>query len=1055
MPDLNFNILMFARFFAGESVFGSIALVFILLLLVAIVWLLWRSRRRSRQLARSNEELRLSLVAGNVSVWKYDIVHDRIDSLHGSVFILDGATMKECLDTIKPKYREAVTEKINRVVNRQTISDQITIEIFDFSRLSYRYLEMHGIAVVSNGRAIEIIGTHKDITDELTWQQQLSETNAKYEAIFESSAVGLEYYNAYGIMTDINASALKNYGFDDKNVLLAQSPYLYENPNYLLFAKSVEDRKRRFVLNFDYDYDKMKFLVSGAKCNLSGTRRLSIQIVPLVDGNGNVKSTIISSTDVTDDYNRNRRYEELYRKSELIFEALPVGISIFDREGHYTRVNKAFAKFFGIDDAEKFLSRHLSIYASPAVNDTIMSMINERVESQTVLTIDFGREEVHDFYPSTNRGRKSLSCLYRPLYSDTEQFEGFILILSDMTETESRLNETVALRNYLDVALKAASMHSWVFDVENNRFFTLGDSDNRHEHTGIYTMLDRLCPDDVPMVHSRIDMLLNGVVGSTRNEFRLLNPAVEGGYTYNDSYAVSQSRGGRVTALVGTFRDVTDEVRSRRQLEESRRKMMLALKVSNMSMWEFDPERSALSIWDENSEAVVDRMPVSNYLTNIHPDDLSLIDENEKIMNERCVREINCTLRVRDPHNSLWQYKIVSGTPIVNRDGRVERYIGMIRDNTQWVNLASELEESNKLLNVIVDRMPCALFIKDATDDYRYIMSNRLFAECVGSSVSEIEGHTDYELFATEQADAFRRDDVAAVNNVEGQVIKEQTDWGGQHIEWHTRKMQYVSPQGNTLLIGIALDVTDLIASNRDLIEAKERAERSDLLKSAFLANMSHEIRTPLNSIVGFSQLLATTDDQADRANYSKIISTNSDILLALIDDILDLSKIESGYVEFNLSDFDLVEFLNQVYAAFRLRVTPNVELRIVCPCRSCRVSLDRKRLLQLMNNLISNAFKYTAEGSVTIGFTVLSDGVKIYVSDTGIGISEQNKPRVFKRFEKFDTFAQGTGLGLSICKALCDAAGGELGFESQLGVGSTFWAKLHTPVVAEYGRLS
>ncbi len=244
-------------------------------------------------------------------------------------------------------------------------------------------------------------------------------------------------------------------------------------------------------------------------------------------------------------------------------------------------------------------------------------------------------------------------------------------------------------------------------------------------------------------------------------------------------------------------------------------------------------------------------------------------------------------------------------------------------------------------------------------------------------------------------------------------------------------------------LIGMCMSIQSYKDSEAMRIKMLE-AEESDKLKSAFLANMSHEIRTPLNAIVGFSGLLLDTTDPEEKAQYIRIIEDNNELLLKLINDILDLSKIESGSVNLKYEDFDFAVYFNDLFLAMKQRVTkPRVRLFSTTPCASCLVSLDKNRVTQILTNYVTNAIKYTQKGFIEMGYECVPDGIRLFVKDTGIGISDEKREKVFQRFEKLDEFAQGTGLGLSICKAIADSIGGSVGFESELGEGSEFWAIL------------
>ena len=238
-------------------------------------------------------------------------------------------------------------------------------------------------------------------------------------------------------------------------------------------------------------------------------------------------------------------------------------------------------------------------------------------------------------------------------------------------------------------------------------------------------------------------------------------------------------------------------------------------------------------------------------------------------------------------------------------------------------------------------------------------------------------------------------------------------------------------------------DVTERQHMIGELEKERNRAEQSDKLKSAFLANMSHEIRTPLNAIVGFSDLLMVTEDQ-EKEDFIQIINANNELLLKLINDILDLSKIEAGSVELKYEDFDLAVYFNELAASMHRRVVnPQVRLVPMNPYETCTVRLDKNWLAQILTNFVTNAIKYTSEGMIEMGYEKVGGSIRLYVRDTGIGIPEDKKDKVFHRFEKLDEFAQGTGLGLSICKAIVEACRGEIGFESEFDKGSLFWAIL------------
>ena len=231
-----------------------------------------------------------------------------------------------------------------------------------------------------------------------------------------------------------------------------------------------------------------------------------------------------------------------------------------------------------------------------------------------------------------------------------------------------------------------------------------------------------------------------------------------------------------------------------------------------------------------------------------------------------------------------------------------------------------------------------------------------------------------------------------------------------------------------------------------EVIRLREKAEESNRLTSAFLANMSHEIRTPLNAIVGFSTLISESEDKEEIKEFAKIIHANNELLLNLINDILDMSKIEAGILDFLYTEVEINELMQTLWRSYRFKIKEGVEFRTELPAESYIIHTERNRLSQVLANFINNACKYTFEGMITIGYEIRKDDIYFFVTDTGKGIAEENISRVFDRFAKLDSFTQGTGLGLSICELIIKHLGGEIGVESSVGKGSTFWCTVPTP---------
>ena len=289
---------------------------------------------------------------------------------------------------------------------------------------------------------------------------------------------------------------------------------------------------------------------------------------------------------------------------------------------------------------------------------------------------------------------------------------------------------------------------------------------------------------------------------------------------------------------------------------------------------------------------------------------------------------------------------------------------------------------------------------------------------------------------------------------IEGRSDKVKEEYRVINVQNNIHRIEWVEAQaavetrdenGKPLtLVGSSLVITTRKKMEMELTTARDRAEESNRLKSAFLANMSHEIRTPLNAIVGFSGILASTDEEEEKQEYVSIIENNNTLLLQLISDILDLSKIEAGTLEFQYSNIDLNKMLNELTSSLQLKIkSEKVQLTCHLAEKNCFIHTEKNRLSQLLINLISNAIKFTTEGYIRFGYELRGKEIYFYVSDTGCGIPKDKQKSIFGRFVKLNSFEQGTGLGLSICQTLVEHMGGTIGVDSEEGKGSTFWFTL------------
>ena len=317
-------------------------------------------------------------------------------------------------------------------------------------------------------------------------------------------------------------------------------------------------------------------------------------------------------------------------------------------------------------------------------------------------------------------------------------------------------------------------------------------------------------------------------------------------------------------------------------------------------------------------------------------------------------------------------------------------------------------------------------------------VSSEIDLNTIFSHMKYVDTDTSRQQEFTEYVEKARHEKVKPLERNIHLIVNGEPRWIKQFLIQQT----FDPDNGNIVLLGVNVDINEQKKTEEALREAKEKAESSDKLKSAVVANMSHEIRTPLNAIVGFANLLVTSEDKEDFDSFKQIIEQNSNQLLQLIGDILDLSKIESDTLDFVWSNVNVNAMMYELEKIFQMRnaANPDVVIKCVASVGDCMIRTDRQRLIQVVSNLMTNAIKFTTQGSIIMGYEKRKEEIYFYVTDTGCGIPEENQSQVFERFVQLDSFKQGTGLGLPICSSIIRAMGGKIGVKSKLGEGSTFW---------------
>ena len=386
-------------------------------------------------------------------------------------------------------------------------------------------------------------------------------------------------------------------------------------------------------------------------------------------------------------------------------------------------------------------------------------------------------------------------------------------------------------------------------------------------------------------------------------------------------------------------------------------------------------------------------------------------------------------------------------TTLYNSEHQPINYLLINADKTETTVAYNKIQEFEEFFELVGDYAKVGYAHFNILSGHGYAQKSwyRNVGEADETPLSDIFGtyrhfHPDDRALLIRFLDDARKGLTTQLSK-EMRVLREDGTYTWTHVNLLVKKY---APQDRIIeIISINYDITELKRTEEMLVKARDKAEASDRLKSAFLANMSHEIRTPLNAIVGFSSLLTSTENAAEKELYNSLIGHNNKLLLNLINDVIDLSKIESGYLELRPDWVNLTELLDESVAEYAHQVPSGVELLTNYPAHDSLVELDKLRIKQIMSNFLSNALKNTTTGHVEIFYEVDHQSVRIGVKDTGRGIPQNMLEKIFERFEKLDSFAQGAGLGLPICKLIVEKMNGRILVDSQLGIGTTFIIEL------------
>lgn len=731
--------------------------------------------------------------------------------------------------------------------------------------------------------------------------------------------------------------------------------------------------------------------------------------------------------------------------AESIYACLPMSIEVYDTKGILRSINERALQMYGVSDKTTVVNT-VNLFNSPYMDEKLKNRIQQGDDIVLEFEYDFERIKDNSYFSTQNKSSIIYEAKIVPLRSKEGEIIGHILLSNDVTaikEAEFRTDES---KKNLELAMEAASMSSWVYDVHKKTFNALYGNPVTKNNTTLEQLLSMLHPQDHEPLIQLLSQLTNKEILQGNITVRFYNEEEKQYRYYESRMRLSTEHFGKLL-IVGTQLDVTERVQMVKKTQELIAKRELAMKVSNIIHWDFDVQTQEFEAYNDpiNDYASDKLVTIQRYMDVIHPEDRSSSYDAIQSMLSGNDLTINFTCRMQTKHDDSWQYCNIIGVPFEKDEyGNNIRYTGFRQNISKLHQLNEELEERNYKMQLTFKTVGMSYWDFDVKSK-----QFRAFNDPIN------DFHAENVITPEEYLHAAHPEDMDQVHEninymIQGATkelnfkFRSKTKWDE---EWQTLIVTGIPVERDkkgyvTRYTGIKVNNTKWEKMAQQLKELKDKAELSDRLKSAFLANMSHEIRTPLNAIVGFSELMVYSEDPAEKEEYMSIIQSNNELLLRLINDILDLSKIESGILERKRETFNLAKVCNELYTMIQPKITnPDVEFQMDNSGPDCWILLDRNRLKQVWMNYLTNAIKCTKSGHIKMGYGIEKEGIRIYVEDSGVGIPLELQERVFGRFQKLNEFAQGTGLGLAISRAIIEGAGGEVGFTSTPDVGSTFWA--------------
>lgn len=976
------------------------------------------------ELENARKSLDLAMEAADIKAWIYDVQTRMSKVLYGKKGDEEGETNLTFF--VHPDEQADFERHFFNVAEGKKAKDTMLVRIK--KQGGYRHYESTISSVKNeNGTISHVIGSLKDVTETLSTQRELNRQKDFISLALGAGNMAVWIYD----IEDETFSSLEGNALAGTRLTMAQNLSLLHPDDAVSFISRfqsiIEEHIPKLILKLRYRDESVD----------GGYRHYESSIIPIRDESGKITHLTGTQKDVTNDYFQQEELRRSKMKTDLAIRTSGIILWEYDnRTNEFTCYNEPIN---GYDESKKLSIKDYYNAAHP--DDLEIIGVNFAIiEKGKDESLSFDVRMKYSNDPEWHYCTISGSPLEKESNGKVVKYAGF---RRDNTELQKQRTLLSNILNNVPVPIHIKDMEDnqrYVFwNEESKRLF--GDADQKT----VYSLVDAEQAKKIEAIDRHVFETGEPYLGQEKVltlDGREYDTIVRKNIIYENSKRL----------LLGVRWDAGLQ----NELQLKSKILSISMDALQAYTWYYDSRDGVLVFGDGFEKTGGDRKALNSmekFAGQIHEEDRERFTSLMSDFLEKEEGEFSIEYKIDLANTGNYDWWECRGTmETIRRDNAVYKYMFGMDINisrhkhteSDLLHNRAELAKLNRQNELVLNNTNSGLAY--ITNDFVVQWENISICSN-GLPILYKKGEICYKSTHGRETPC----EFCVMTKALRTKQMEQSEFDfddGRAIEVFATPV--LSENGET--DGVVIRVDDISERKqmiRDLQKAKLQAEQSDKLKSAFLANMSHEIRTPLNAIVGFSDLMTIATDNEEREEYSKIIKTNNELLLKLINDILDLSKIEAGSVELKYDRFDMAQHFDEVATAMRRRINnPSIRFISKNPYSSCVIKSDKSRLTQILTNYVTNSIKYTERGYIEMGYEHTGEAIRLYVKDSGIGISDDKRHRVFHRFEKLDEFAQGTGLGLSICKAIAETFGGSVGFDSHAGAGSVFWAMI--PCAAE-----